>query len=222
MVFGIACLIMGGVTVLKNTFESGLALAGPDSLKQMTVMMEEMNQPLSKDQKQQFDTQIAALSKPVYRVGSAVESLASVVMSIVLIVAGIGLLRDRVGALRLTRWWAYFTIPAAVATVLLSFFYLLPAIPDASSRGGALYSGLMLLTLWAFPVLLLRHLPTPPVKTYLAARSQGATTSAPPVSVAREFGGPEDTDNGARPNVRSATPSESTWRDDPWNDNTSQ
>ena len=225
MVIGIACLLLGGVTGLKNSVEAGLAFLGPDRLEQMMAMMQEMDQPLSDQQRQEFETQIRALSKPVYRIGSAIESVLTVVMSLVLIVAGIGLLRDRIGALKLTRWWAYYTIPAAVVSVLLSFNYVLPEMPNApsgSGAGGTLYAGLMLLTLWAFPVIVLRHLPTTQVKTYLAARQQGQASHPATMDIATPPASTQARRTDARQGSDAASPSASTWRDDPWNDNTSQ
>lgn len=234
IVFGVLCLIVGGLTGFKNTMEAVLSAVGPGGLEQMVVMMEEMDQPLNKSQQQDFNVQIRTLRKPVYRIGQGIESVGSAVMSLMLIVTGIGLLGDRVWSLKLGRWWAYFAIPAGAVSVVLSVRYMMPEMPEATT-GGVMFSGaLMLVVVWTLPVLLLTQLPNAVVKQYLAARQARRTASnvmprpqqtasdAPDTSTP-----PRSTGESARPtpaatNLPPTQTVDTNWRDDPWNDPTSQ
>ena len=226
IVFGVFCLIIGFVSGFKNTMEAGLSIAGPVTLDQMRTMMEQMGQPLSKSQDQDFEVQIKALSKPVYRVGQGVESVASMVMAVVLMVAGIGLLRERAWSLRLAKWWAWYAIPAAAVSVVLTMRYVYPEVPDVSVGTGAISSAFMLIVLWAFPVLLLRQLPSEQVKAYLSLRERQsagaaaiptpANTPAEPAPVSAPT--PQSPQPPQAPAPPPSPPRDNTWRDDPWND----
>lgn len=228
IVFGVFCLIIGAVSGFKNTMEAGLSIAGPDTLDQMRTMMEQMGQPLSKSQDQDFDVQIKALNKPVYRIVQGIESVASMVMAAVLFLAGIGLLRDRTWSLKLAKGWALYAVPAAAVSVVLSMRYVYPEVPEYSAGSAMFSSAMMLIVLWAFPLLLLRQLPTPQVKAYLAQRDQQRAGKSAMPSAAP----PSDTPAQATPPAPPASPSvpppsspppatrpgDNTWRDDPWND----
>jgi hypothetical protein len=220
IVFGIFCLIVGVVTGFMNTIEAALSVAGPDALVQMQDMMEQMGQPLSASQKEDFDLQIKALSKPVYRAGQGIESVASMAMALVLILAGIGLLRDKTWSLRFAKWWAFYAIPSAAATVVLSMRYVYPELPDAPVGGEVLNGLFMLILLWAFPVLLLRQLPTQQVKLYLANRDQQRAGGSPLPTIDNAPAGPvEASPSTPQPPPHPETrPGDNTWRNDPWND----
>lgn len=220
LIFAIFCLIVGVVSGFKNTMEAGLTIAGPDALEQMLEIAQQQ-QGLPEVSEMSFRAEIAAQRKPVYRIGQAVESTASMVMALVLIAAGIGLLRDRPWALKLTKAWAYFAIPAAVVSVVLSVRYALPELPDAPTGGAMLNAAFMLIMLWAFPVLLLRHLPTAPVKAYLADREQQRTGTSPMpanTSAPSATATPHPTPPPATHAPAVTRPDDMTWRDDPWND----
>lgn len=230
VVFGVLCLIMGALSGIKNTMEAGLALVGADGLEQMVGMMEGMGQPLSASQRADFDVQIKAHRKPVYRVGQAIESLGSIIMAMVLIAAGLGLLRGRAWSLKLARWWAFYALPAAAVSVILSVRYVLPEMPEASAAGGMINGAFMLIMLWVFPVLLLKQLPSKSVKTYLAALEAQRTGTAAPVGT-QPFAHttpsagptpPSTTSTKPPPTPTSSQPADTTWRDDPWNDPSSQ
>lgn len=205
---------MGLVSGLKNTMELGMALTGPDGLEQLMQMAKQQGS-LPQSSEQQFKAEISAQRKPGYRAVQATESALTATMAVVLILAGVGLLRDRAWALRLARYWAFYAIPASAVTVVMSVRYVLPEVPGGSVGGGMVNGAIMLLAFWAFPVLLLRHLPTQPVKDYLAQRaaqrgeaSYADRADAPTVSTSNPPAAPRSTD--------------STWRDDPWNDPSSR
>lgn len=247
MIFGIFCLVLAVVSGCKNTMEAGLAIAGPNALEQMLDMARQQ-QTLPEVSEQSRKAEIAAQGSSVYRVGQAVESIGSMVMAGVLFIGGIGLLRDQAWALKLTKYWAYYAIPAAVVTVVLSVRYALPALPDGPTGpgGGMLNAAFMLIVLWAFPVLLLRQLPTAKVKDYLAWRSkqraaatsmpsndgtsQAATaavpsgaTNAPTSPLSSSSNTPKQSSSSASTPSRPAMrPIHNIWRDDPWNDPSSK
>ena len=231
MVFGVLCLIVGGLSGMKNAMEAGLALAGSEGLEQMVSMAEGMGQTLTPSQRENFDVQIKSHRKPVYRIGQGIESIGSAVMALVLIAAGIGLLRGRAWSLKLARWWAFYAIPAAGVSVILSVRYVLPEMPDASVGGGMINGAFMLAVLWALPVLLLKQLPIEPVKNYLAAREAQRSGTAARVgtqpifhrtSSADPMPSPRDTTSPPPEPQATSQPADTTWRDDPWNDPGSQ
>ncbi|MEO0476535.1 MAG: hypothetical protein AAF085_11290 [Planctomycetota bacterium] len=232
VIFGVFCLIVGVVSGLRNAMETGVSLAGPDLLEQMSEMSQQMGQQLSESQQRDFDMQVKVLRKPVYRVAQGVESFGSMAMAVVLIVGGIGLLMDRAWAIRPCRWWAYYALPAAACTVVLTFRYIYPEMPDAPVGGTIFVSILMLLALWAFPVLLLRHLPTATVRAYLVQREQqrarAVAMPAQPASTLQQPAPPPPATTAATTPAQAAPtntpattptpPADNTWRDDPWND----
>lgn len=228
IIYGVFCLIIGFVSGFKNTMEAGVSMAGPGVLEQGRTMMEQMGQPLSKSQDQDIDVQIKALSKPVFRVGQGVESAISMIMAGVLFIAGVGLLRDRAWSLRLAKWWAFYAIPTAALTVVLTMRYVYPEMPEYSPGGVMLSSAFMLVVLWAFPVLLLRQLPTAQVKAYLAQCDQQRLSAAampmntnPPTAPAPPGPPPSRTQPPQPPSPQAPAPippADNTWRDDPWND----
>lgn len=223
IVFAILCLIMGVSSAFKNLTEAALSLAGPGMLEQMIAMMEAQGQGLSESDKQTFEMQIQALKQPVYRAVQGIESSAGLVMAVVLVIASIGLFRDRLWSIRLARWWAMFGLVSAVVTTVLNVNYILPLTPELSgSRGMGLASALVMLPLlWALPVLILTVLSRPVVVDYLKTRAEqtrprsyqevvqsaGNQHSAPP---------PDSSDPAPGP------PSQDSWRDDPWNDPSSR
>ena len=214
VVFGVLCLITGALSGMKNTMEAGLAYVGPDGLEQIMEMAKQQ-QGLPQASEQSLKVEIKAQRKPVYRIGQAVESTLSSIMALALIAAGIGLLRDRVWSLKLTRWWAFYAIPAAGISVVLSMRYALPEVPDAPAGGGVINGAFMLLVLWAFPILLLRVLPTRQVKDYLNQRvaQRGGQPVSTPIAPPAAPASPTPTDRSS-----SSEPAQTTWRDDPWND----
>ena len=167
------------------------------------------------------------LPKAVYRGLQGLESAASSVMAVVLMVAGIGLLRDRAWSLKLARYWAYYAFPAAAVSVVLSVRYVLPEVPDASVGGGMVNGAFMLLMLWAYPFLLLRQLPTAAVKAYLDARQHQRQYPGPSSAYPVEPRPTQASSSRADAPPPASSPSlhrsnHSTWRDDPWNDPSSQ
>ncbi|MEM9347826.1 MAG: hypothetical protein AAGB26_14545 [Planctomycetota bacterium] len=221
VVFGVFCLIIGVVSGVKNTMEAGLAFIGPDGLEMMLEMAKEQPPGLPETSEQSLTVEIKAQRNPPYRIGQAVESTGSAFMAMLLLVGGYGLLRDKRWSLKLARWWAIYAIPAAAVTVALSTRYALPEVPNAPSNG-TFNAILMLLAMWAFPVLLLRQLPTEAVKNYLAHQEtqRDGSPVAPAASPAPSDQPPLGTqDRSASPPDPLSPPSTgSTWRDDPWND----
>lgn len=230
VVFGVLCLLIGGLSGMKNTMEAGLALVGPDGLEQVLEMAKQQ-QGLPQSSEQSLRVEIKAQRNPVYRVGQAIESVGSAFMALALIAAGVGLLRGWAWSLKLARWWAFYAIPAAGVSVVLTVRYAMPEMPDTTSGGGMINGAFMLVMLWVFPVLLLKQLPTESVKAYLAAREAHRTGTAarvgtPPVS-------PNTPSAGTAPSAPASTsppsasptnahPTDTTWRDDPWNDPSSR
>ncbi|MBX2851510.1 MAG: hypothetical protein KTR15_07185 [Phycisphaeraceae bacterium] len=226
IVFGVFCLIVGVIWGLINTMEAGVSVLGPGVLEQGRDMMQQMGQELSPSQQQDIDLQIKVLSKPAYRVGQGIESVGSMAMALVLIIAGVGMLRDRAWSLKLAKWWAFYAIPSAAVTVVLSMRYVYPELPDAPVGGALLSSAFMLVLLWAVPVLLLRQLPTTHVKAYLAQRDQ-QRAGVSPMPAAANMGVAPVSANPPAPQAPSqdeppapppTRPADNTWRDDPWND----
>ncbi len=226
MVFGIFCLILGVIIGINSLAQTAVSLAGPSNLEKAIGMMEGMGQQLTEAQLEKIQIQIRTLRHPVYRIGQGIESLASTVMAMVLIIAGIGLLRDRLWALKVLKGWAYYAILVAVVSVILTMRYVLPEMPDAPTGGGMVQAGFMLIVLWAFPVLLLRQLPTTQVKTYLAwATQQRTDTTAKHTNT----NAPQTQSNASPPQTPAVTltppaaqSADTTWRDDPWNDSSSK
>ena len=228
MIFGVFCLIFGVVSGCKNLMETGMSLAGPDMLERMGEMSRQMGQTLSETQQRDYDMQVEVLRKPVYRVGQGIESAGSAVMAVLLIVGGIGLLIDRPWALKLTRWWSFYAIPAAACSVVLAMRYVYPEMPDAPVGGAVIAGAMMLLALWAFPVLLLKVLPSATVKSYLAERDKQRAHAAPAHPQATAQPSPPPPPPAApleppgattpQPPPPATRPMDNTWRDDPWND----
>jgi hypothetical protein len=238
VVFGVLCLVIGAAVGVNSLAQAGTSLAGPNVLESMMRMAESMGQEISKTQRENMQVQIRALEKPVYRVGQSIESLASSVMALMLIVGGVGLLAGRSWSLKLTKWWSYYALPAAAIGVVLGMRYIVPEMSSGSTGMAMFQAGLMLLALWSFPVMLLRHLPTDEVKAYLAYRDRQRTAgaTAPPKRTANtrdaesHAASPATTDDTTttptepkpapttEPAAPAATPLSTTWRDDPWND----
>ncbi|MFK7789873.1 MAG: hypothetical protein AB8C95_10340 [Phycisphaeraceae bacterium] len=245
IMFGVFCLIFAVIIGINSLSQTIVSIAGPQNLEKAISMMESMGQGLTETQQKDLQIQINVMRNPVYRVGQGLESFASSIMALMLIVAGVGLLASRTWALKLTKWWSYYAIPAAAISVVLTTRYLLPEMPEATSGRGMLYAGFMLIALWAFPVMLLRQLPTKQVKAYLAWRDRQryAPTSSPMSSTTQlDASSHSATTNANTPNQTQATPSlparpttpaprpaqptmrpiDNTWRDDPWNDPSSK
>lgn len=234
VVFGVLCLLVGGLTGLKNTAELVFSAIGPAGIEQMVTYSERAGRPLTKSQQEDMGVHIRTLRKPVYRVGQGIESFASAVMSLVLMVTGVSLLWNRAWSLKLARWWAYYAIPAGAVSVVLSVRYMLPEMPDATSAGMVFSGVLMLVVAWTLPVLLLTQLPIDTVRQYLSAhqarRSANTTMprpQPPTTPTAPPHTPPQPSAKAASPAPAAApappTPAaETTWRDDPWNDPSSQ
>ena len=111
VVFGILCLIMGGLSGLDNLGAVQLAVLGPAGVQtdlggvggEMGEMIEEVAQATQ-----------SALGKPVYRWLFGLEAVLGLVMAGVLVTAGVGLLRDQLWAIRLTRIWGFFALDISI------------------------------------------------------------------------------------------------------------
>lgn len=231
VIFGVFCLIFACVVGINSLSQTIVSIAGPQNLEKAIGMMQGMGQELSEAQQQNLQIQIGAMRSPAYRIGQGLESFASSIMALVLILAGVGLLSGRPWALKLTKWWAYYAIPAAAISVVLTMRHLLPQMPEATTGRGMVYAGFTLIALWAFPVMLLRQLPTKQVKAYLAWRDRQryATPSTPmPTPTQTSPNTKRLPANATTPNQTQAPapqqaapvtrPISNTWRDDPWND----
>ena len=118
--------------------------------------------------------------------------------------------------------WAIYAIPAAACSVVLTLRYVFPEVADVSRGDALLNSAFMLIVLWAFPVLLLRQLPTNEVKAYLAGRAKQRVTTnsmpeAPPHPASPMTEEPPPLSEAA-PASHDTPPADNTWRDDPWSD----
>ncbi|MGB0766552.1 MAG: hypothetical protein ACPGYV_02445 [Phycisphaeraceae bacterium] len=239
LIFGILCLVVGGGSGLKSLFEAGVALAGPERLSSMVEMVEAQGQSLSASQRRDLETQIEAMRSPVYRGGLGVKTLASLGMAGVLVVAGFGLLRDQAWSLRLARVWAWYAIGSAGFVAVLQSVYLVPAMqqhaPAVGGMAGAAYFGIAvsLVLLCVFPVLLLRLLPAPAVVDYLNNPASRGTRSPAAATPAYTYRPPTPTHAQTPPTPAtrpmldassqvSPRAADTTWRDDPWNDPSSQ
>lgn len=241
MVFGILCLIMGGLSGFKNVMQSSMVLIGPDVLGNAIDMQKGMG--MSEAQLQPARMMVKVLREPAYRVVEGIESALTMLMAVVLFVAGVGLLRGQLWGLRLTRWWAYYALASAVASVVLEMRYVQPHTGNVPPGLGLVSAVFMLLMLWSFPVLLLTVLRRPVVIDYLRWRAtQGAgQPSMPGRPVAQTTASyASDAPERPTPTPLTPTPPESTpppkapppapprspvpdtWRDDPWNDPNSQ
>lgn len=248
IVFGVLCLLMGLLSGLKNGTEVATAIGGPALIawmeKQPTVpAMQEMNE-------QSYRAMKAALDQPVYRIGLGVESAMSLLMAGLLCVAGLGLLMERRWSLRLTRIWSCYALVGAAVTVILEARYVLPQSTSATPGSEVLGVFCILPVFWVFPVLLLVMLGRPAVSDYLRWRSQqprsampiaapmppGYPAQAPPtpqLPASAPTAGPEGVSPTQPPAPRAGVappspadpppnPRHETWRDDPWNDPSSQ
>lgn len=225
MVFGILCLIMGGLSGLDNLGAVQLAVLGPAGVQtemggvggEWGEMIEEVVRATQ-----------SALGKPVYRWLFGLEAVLGVVMAGVLVTAGIGLLRDQLWAIRLTRIWGFFALGSAVLTVVLQVRFVMSGISSMPPGAGVLAMSCMLPLLWAFPILLLTLLGRPVVIDYLRWRAaQGSGHGQMP---SRPVAQTTETYASNAPERRATTPPPApprspvpdSWRDDPWNDPNSQ
>jgi len=219
-VFGVLCLVIGGFVGIHNFDQLGVALGGPESVEIPTA--EEAPGQMGKMLR---DTALAvrgALDLPVYRTGLGIKSLLSLAMAGMLIAVGVGLMRDRLWSIRFTRIWAAYAIVAAVATAFLHTQFIVPEIPASAKAFGDIVGGkylgmaLMMAVLCIFPALLLLVLPKPHVVAYL--RERASTKDSPSVLQAQApEPGPADQQQAQAP-MPDQDLSQTTWRDDPWND----
>jgi len=220
-IFGIACLIFGGLILLQNFGQLGSALIGPDGVQAPTA-----NESSGQMGNAMRDTTLAiqaAMKEPIYRIGMGLKAVVSLLMAGALIAAGVGLLRGQSWSLRLAKIWAIYAIASGVVVTALQSVYIVPNMPDNPAipgMAGAMYFGMvfMLVLMCIFPLLLIFVLPSRKVTAYLnrssnepapthleaapAIRDQPPTASHTPASPP------------AHPPVSAA---DQTWRDDPWN-----
>jgi len=246
VVFAILCLVVGLFSGLSNGGELLMAAIGPSFMKstQSDAMMDKMPEAV-RESNQASET---ALGKPAYRIGLGVEAGLSLAMAGVLIVAGVGLLMDKLWALRLTRVWAFYALVASAFSVVLITRYVTPETPSVAPGSQIMGALCMLPMLWLFPVLLLTMLGRPAVREYLRWRAGQPRGGAPmqPADAAPPQAVPERP--APRPTTRTdppgrddpapvretrgtdrdpsgddqSPPGHDTWRDDPWNDPTSR
>lgn len=226
VVFGVLSILYGFGAGLVNIEALQLGLSGADALPeqsfegsgQMMQMMREMAQ-----------AQRAALDSPVYRVMTGVKGAAGMGLGVLLITAGIGLLRERLWSLKAARLWAFSAMALSVVAVTLQMRYVMPNTTTAS-QGGMSFGALMSLGLmWLFPLLILKVLCRPVVADYLAHRESHGTTPQPR-TMAHASNQPPTQSSGQPPAGHTPAPRPGTsagdqaayptdtWRDDPWND----
>lgn len=221
LVFGIICLIFGGFIVLHNLGQLVVTVSGPDAIQPPPA-----SSSAGQVAQVMHDTTLAmqeAMREPVYRLGVGLKSLLSLLMAGVLVAAGAGLLRRQIWAIRLAKIWSLYAILAAIAVTTLQAVYILPNIPASSAvpgAGAAMYisTGVMLVLLCVFPVLLLSVLPSRNVIAYLKHQTSGQTQPAPEPAATTPGSTPPSTPTPP-PTISAA---DMTWRDDPWNDPNSQ
>ena len=219
-VFGVLCLIIGGVVGIHNFSQLGVAIGGPEAVQIPSA--EDAPGQMGKVVRDNLKATQSALKVPIFRFGLGIKSLLSSVMAGLLIAVGFGLMRDRLWAIKFARIWSAYAIVAAAVSVVLHTEYVVSQTPSAAEvfEGMVLgkYIGMvfMMLMLCIFPALLWYVLPKPHVIEYLRERSalsESPSVLQAPVSEA----GPVDAQQPQAPSP-DQSPSESTWRDDPWND----
>jgi len=242
VVFAILCLVVGLFSGLSNGGELLMAAIGPSFMQstQSDAMMEKMPEAVRESNQASEN----ALGKPAYRIGLGVEAGLSLLMAGVLIVAGIGLLMDKLWALRLTRVWAFYALVASAFSVVLITRYVTPETPSVAPGSEIMGAFCMLPMLWLFPVLLLTMLGRPAVREYMRWRAGQPRGSAPVRSPGPQDQPPLPDRPAPRPTACPDTPGQhdasrpptpsgpeseppgdgpsppghDTWRDDPWND----
>lgn len=219
VIFGVLSLIVGGFILFNNLQQLSAAIGGPDTIDVQAAgqLPGQMGQ-LARDS---LLAQQVALGEPVYRAGLGLKSLASAAMAGLLVAVGIGLLRNQPWSLRLAKIWAIFAIASALFITILQAVYLLPNIPITQANAGSgagqyVGIGFIFIVLCIFPILLLRVLPSKPVIAYLK-QEQNAHPSANTAQAMTPLDQPP-----ANQPTTSPQDAQSTWRDDPWNDNKSQ
>ncbi|MFN3168533.1 MAG: hypothetical protein ACE37H_15845 [Phycisphaeraceae bacterium] len=231
VVFGVLCLLVGFFSGLSNGGELLMSAMGPSFMK--STQSEAMMNAMPEAVRESNQASEAALGKPVYRVGLGIEAGLGLVMAGALIVAGVGLLLDKLWALRLARVWGFYALVASAFSVVLVTRYVTPETPSATPGTEMMGACCMLPMLWLFPVLLLTMLNGQSVRRYLQWRAQHAgpgqpvatrvvahDTDAPERPAARPTSATLDSESTA-PGPPSDPPPPSdhdTWRDDPWND----
>lgn len=222
-VFGVLCLLVSAMSGLDNLNSLGVAVVGPGVFESSQAMPEGM--PFAEMLDQTASAMVEALKQPTYRVALGSESAVGAAMAGMLLVAGIGLLRDQRWALRLARVWAYFALVSAVVTVVLQARFVMPHVSSGPPGSAVLGSVCMLPVFWLFPVLVLTVLGRPGVARYMQwkAKQSGASPFGPIQNPMSPPQSPQETTQQAPPSpaqrLQSDTPpADRTWRDDPWND----
>lgn len=223
IVFGVISLVFGGVILLNNLQQLGVAIGGPDA-----VDVESAGQVPGPLGDMLRDTSLAlkgALTEPLYRAGLGLKSLASAVMACLLIAVGVGLMRSQPWSLRLARIWALYAIASALFITVMQAIYLVPHIPlvqNSAGAAGAQYVGMgfMFIVLCVFPILLIKLLPSKAVREYL---SVSATADAPvPLGNEPIKGDSKPATQTSQTIPPDISPQQTTWRNDPWDDASSK
>lgn len=220
-VLGGFCIGIGLLSMCTNFSESVTGLMGPDErMKDGEGMPGFM--------KEQAKAQYRSMQSGLLRTYMAVEGAVSSVMAVLLIVAGIGLLRLKRWARRLGVVWACYAIAGSLLYIVVLNYYLLPDILAASPQQVPRWAEVVmmffiLLVLWAFPAALLTLLRLPVSgRVFEAAATEAA--APPPISpsIPSSASPAERVSESAPPPTEPPTqappPAEHTWRDDPWND----
>ena len=211
-ILGGVCIGVGLLSLCSNTSELITGLIGPNEQMRRAEGLPQIAQDVT-------DAQYQSLQNRVYRGYFAVQGGLDSVAAVLLIVAGIGLLRLQCWARRVAMGWAGYMLVSTTAGVVMAYVYLFPKLiassPQHLPAGAAeVMSVFMLLVLWVFPASLLTLLMLPSVKHAItqaaAARplmdsASPQSVSAPPLTDERAAGPPPPT-------------AQQTWRDDPWND----
>jgi hypothetical protein len=224
-IFAVLCLTVGGFVVLQNFAQLVSSLGGPDAIQ--IPAESQSGGPFANVMRDNAVALKAAMHEPVYRIGTGLKAVLSLLMAGVLIGAGVGLIKNQFWALRLAKIWGIYAILSAIANTILPMVYIVPNLTASSSMPGvtevAMYVVMvfLLIIMCIFPALLIFLLPSRNVAAYLQHQTAGQPQSAPYPAATAHREPPTSALPTARKPTSPAPPvsaTDMTWRDDPWND----
>jgi len=222
-VMGGVAIVFGVLSMCNNLSEFAAGFIGPEAMMEEAEKMPAMMQDSSKANARAFE-------HGVFRGYSIVQGALNSAMAVVLIAAGIGLLRLRLWGRRLALVWSIYAVVGSVVSVVMVGRYLLPEFIAVSNQplpaGFEVFaSAIILLALWFFPVTLFTLLKLPTVMRMMEAAAHAPRPQVQPFDppLPAPVPGPAphgmgDTQASAGHNPSAPPPAEQTWRDDPWND----
>ena len=126
-ILGGVCIGVGLLSLCSNTSELITGLIGPNEQMRRAEGLPEIAQEVT-------EAQYQSLQNRVYRGYFAVQGGLDSVAAVLLIIAGIGLLRLQYWARRVAMGWAGYMLVSTTAGVVMAYVYLFPKLIASSSQ----------------------------------------------------------------------------------------